>query len=104
VCERIDKEAYVGDIMSQVKARIGRYHGMLALLNDANPNVFLEIGYAWAKDKPTVLMVKKGQTLPFDITGQKCIVYSNITDLRNRLKAELKGLIANGTLANPPGG
>jgi hypothetical protein len=100
VCERIDKEAYVGDIMNQVKARIGSYHGMLALLNDANPNVFLEIGYAWAKDKPTVLMVKKGHTLPFDITGQKCIVYSNITDLRMRLKAELKGLIDNGTLTN----
>jgi nucleoside 2-deoxyribosyltransferase len=104
VCERIDKEAYVGDIMSQVKSRIGSYNGMLALLNDANPNVFLEIGYAWAKDKPTVLMVKKGQTLPFDITGQKCIVYSNITDLRNRLKIELKALIENGTLAGRANG
>jgi hypothetical protein len=103
VCERIDKEAYVGDIMHQVRARIGSYNGMLALLNDANPNVFLEIGYAWAKDKPTVLMVKKGQTLPFDITGQKCIVYSNITDLRNRLKIELKALIENGTLVSRAG-
>jgi hypothetical protein len=49
-------------------------------------------------------MVKKGQTLPFDITGQKCIVYSNITDLRNRLKIELKALIENGTLASRAGG
>jgi len=86
--------------MSQVKTRISSYHGMLALLNDANPNVFLEIGYAWAKDKPTILMLKKGQTMPFDISGQKCIVYNNINDLRTRLKAELKGLVDNGTLTN----
>jgi hypothetical protein len=102
--ERIDRTAYVGDIMNQVKSRIRSYNGMLALLNDANPNVFLEIGYAWAKDKPTVLMVKEGQTLPFDITGQKCIVYSSINDLRTKLKAELTALVANGTLVNPAGG
>jgi nucleoside 2-deoxyribosyltransferase len=77
---------------------------MLALLNDANPNVFLEIGYAWAKEKPTVLMVKKGHKLPFDITGQKCIVYSSINELRTKLKAELKALVDNGTLANRAGG
>ena len=98
VCERIDKEAYVGDIMNQVKDRIASYHGMLALLNDANPNVYLEIGYAWAKERPTVLIAKKGQKLPFDIRGQKCIVYTNIKDLRDRLKTELKALIDNGTL------
>jgi hypothetical protein len=100
VCERIDKEAYVGDVMNQVKARIGSYNGMLALLNDSNPNVFLEIGYAWAKDKPTVLMAKKGHKLPFDITGQKCIVYTNISDLRTRLKAELKALLDDGVLTS----
>ena len=64
----------------------------------AQINVFLEIGYAWAKDKPTVLMVKKGQKLPFDITGQKCIVYSTIFELRSRLKTELKALVNDGTL------
>jgi hypothetical protein len=99
VCERIDKEAYVGDIMSQVRNRIESYHGMVAILNEANPNVFLEIGYAWAKNKPTVLIIKKRQKLPFDIGGQKCIVYSDITDLRDQLKSELKSLNDNGTFS-----
>ena len=100
VCERIDKEAYVGDIMNNVKGRIASYNGMLALLNDANPNVFLEIGCAWAKEKPIVLMLRKDQSLPFDLSGQKCIMYSNISELRNKLKAELKALLDNGTLTS----
>jgi hypothetical protein len=98
VCERIDKEAFVGDVLYQIKRRIGSGQGVLALLNDANPNVFLEIGYAWGREKPTVLMIKKGHPVPFDITGQKCIKYSSIKDLRTQLKVELKALIENGTL------
>jgi hypothetical protein len=98
LCERIDHQAFVGDVMSQVHARIASYQGMLALLNDANPNVCLEVGYAWGKGKPTILIAKKGQALPFDISGQKCIVYKNIADLRSKLKTELKALVENGTL------
>jgi hypothetical protein len=103
VCERLDKEAYVGDILTQVRDRIESYNGMLALLNESNPNVYLEIGFAWAKNKPTVLIAKKGQQLPFDIRGQKCIIYSNITELRNKLKTELKALNDRGALLGQKG-
>ena len=98
VCERIDHRAFVGDITSEVRKRIASQHGMIALLNGANPNVFLEIGYAWGKGKPTILLLKKGQKVPFDIGGHKRIVYNSIVDLRNKLKAELKALKDDGTL------
>lgn len=100
LCERIDEQAYTGDIITQIKKRISQFDGLIALLNEANPNVFLELGYAWAKDKPTILIAKNGQTLPFDVSGQKCIYYSNIADLRKKLTAELKALKADGLFKN----
>ena len=92
VSERIDKTAYVGDVVSQIKKRISEYDGLLALLNEHNPNVFLEIGFAWAKGKPTILMMRKGNDLPFDVQGQKCLIYKSINDLRTQLREELAGL------------
>jgi hypothetical protein len=47
VCERVDQQAYTGDILGQIKTRLRNGSGVVALLNDANPNVFLEIGFAW---------------------------------------------------------
>jgi hypothetical protein len=99
VCERLDKQAYVGDIVEQIRKQIEASNGLLALLNDANPNVYLEVGYAWARKKPLVLIVRKDQQLPFDLRGQKYIIYSNISDLRTKLKAELKSLNDNGVLS-----
>jgi hypothetical protein len=99
VCERLDKQAYVGDVIEQVRKQIESANGLVALLNDSNPNVYLEIGYAWAKGKPMILIARKDQQLPFDIRGQKYIVYSNISDLRNKLRAELKSLRENGMLS-----
>jgi hypothetical protein len=98
LCERIDKTAFVGDISTEIKRRIEQYDGLIALLNGANPNVFLEIGYAWARNKPTVLLAKKGEELPFDIRGQRCIIYTGIADLRTKLKSELQQLQSDGVI------
>lgn len=100
LCERIDKSAFVGDISSEIKRRIEQYDGLVALLNGANPNVFLEIGYAWAKGKPTLLLAKQGQELPFDVKGQRCLFYTSIADLRKKISAELSQLQSNGVFAN----
>jgi hypothetical protein len=66
VCERVDEKAYTGDILAQITSRLRTASGVLAVLDDANPNVFLEIGFAWGIGKPTVLIAKKGASLPFD--------------------------------------
>jgi hypothetical protein len=99
VCERLDKQVYVGDVVAQIREQIEASNGLLALLNDSNPNVYLEVGYAWAKGKPMVLIARKDQQLPFDIRGQKYIIYNSINDLRTKLKTELKLLNDAGILA-----
>jgi hypothetical protein len=101
LCERVDKSAFVGDILAEVRRRIEQYDGLVALLNGANPNVFLELGYAWAKEKPTILLAKDGQELPFDVKGQRCLVYKGVVNLREQLKSDLGQLAAAGTFGYP---
>ena len=96
ICERVDEQAYTGDILSKITSRLRNGNGVLALLNDANPNVFLEVGFAWGMGKPTVLIAKKGTSLPFDVQGQRCIQYTSIANLRSLLTAELISLKAQG--------
>jgi hypothetical protein len=101
ICERLDisPNAFTGDIVAEIKRRILGSEGVLALLNDHNPNVFLEIGFAFAHNKPTILVAKHGITLPFDVSGQRCIRYRNIVDLRDTLTREIASLRAQGVLA-----
>jgi hypothetical protein len=73
ICERLDVESFTGDIVAEIKKRILVSDGVLALLNDHNPNVFLEIGFALAHNKPTILVAREGIALPFDVSGQRCI-------------------------------
>jgi hypothetical protein len=98
-CERLDVESFVGDIVSEIKTRILGSHGVIALLNDHNPNVFLEVGFALAHRRPTILVAKEGVLLPFDVSGHRCIRYRNISDLRKALTTEIAALKRQGVLA-----
>jgi nucleoside 2-deoxyribosyltransferase len=98
VCERIAEAAFTGDIVQQIRNRVASSSGLLAVLDDANPNVYLELGYAWGLNKPTILMAKDhiDKKLPFDVQGQKCLLYKSIADLRTKLSHELKALKQQG--------
>jgi hypothetical protein len=98
LCERLDLESYVGDVVAEIRNRIQASSGVLALMNGANANVFLEIGYAWAKDKPTILVIKRGEQPPFDVRGHRHLDYGSISELRAKLTSTIADLRANGTL------
>ncbi len=69
---------------------------MIAELSGANPNVYLEVGYAWGKSRPTILLIKDDQELRFDVHGQRCLKYERIRDLEESLKKELNELKSKG--------
>ena len=92
LCERADLSSFTGDVLEWVKSRIRSASLVIADLTDANPNVYLEIGYAWGSGIPTVLVVHSGDPLKFDVRGQRCLVYKKIKDLEDLLTAELKSL------------
>lgn len=96
ICERVDQEAFTGDILDQVKRKIETAAVVVAELTGANPNVYLEVGYAWGKGRPTLLLVKNEQELCFDVRGQRCLKYERIKDLEETLNKELNDLKSKG--------
>lgn len=92
LCERADLSVFTGDVMEWVKARISSAKLVVADLSSANPNVYLEVGYAWGCRVPTVLLVREANDLKFDVKGQRCIVYKSIKQLEESLRIEFAGL------------
>jgi hypothetical protein len=92
LCERVDLTSFTGDILTRIKSRIETASLVIADLTGANPNVYLEVGYAWGKDRPTLLIAKKGDQLKFDVQSQRCLIYKSIADLAKRLASDLANL------------
>jgi hypothetical protein len=92
VCERADLMAFTGDVMSWVKKRIQGSKLVIADLTTANPNVYLEVGYAWGLGIPTILLVRDSADLKFNVRGQRCLKYDRIKDLETALQFELRNL------------
>ncbi len=78
--------------MGRVRKRIDSSTLVVADLTGANPNVYLDVGYAWGRGKSTVLLAAEGEKLEFDVQGQRLIFHKNITNHRTKLKADLKAL------------
>jgi hypothetical protein len=92
LCERVDMSVFTGDILTRIKSRIETAILVIADLSGANPNVYLEVEYAWGKNRPTLLLCNKSEERKFDVQGQRCIVYKNISDLAKQLKNDLAAL------------
>jgi hypothetical protein len=67
LCERADEASFTGDILDFIKQRLGKARLVIADLTSTNPNVYLEVGYAWGLGIPTVLLVQDAQELKFDV-------------------------------------
>lgn len=98
VIERLDHTHFTGDIVSEIRTRIQRSAAVVALLDAHNPNVFLEVGYAWGVQKPTILLLHDEQEPPFDVKNQRLIRYSRVGQLKVLLTKEIQGLLANATI------
>jgi hypothetical protein len=93
LCERGDRSSFVGDVMDFVKRRIDAASFVVADLTGANPNVYLEVGYAWGRGIPTVLVACEATDLLFDVQGHRCLIYENsIKRLEEILTKELTSL------------
>ncbi len=68
---------------------------VIADVTGSNPNVYLEVGYAWGRDIPTLLVARAGEALKFDVKTQKCIYYKNITHLRKQLAQGMLSLLVD---------
>lgn len=62
-----------------------------------NPNVFYELGYAHALNKPTILLAdsEKRAQLPFDVSGYRTIFYSNTIGGKREIETHIRKYIEN---------
>jgi hypothetical protein len=95
LCERCDRSAYTGEVLERIKNRISSATVVVADLTGANPNVYLEVGYAWGQGVPTVLIARVGQELLFDVRSHRCCYYKSISDLKRQLTDLLPVLTAD---------
>src|ERR1051326_540237 len=68
--DEIDKP---GMITSQVIQHVVTDPLVIADLTERNPNVFYELAIRHALRKPLVQIIKKGETIPFDVAGTRTI-------------------------------
>lgn len=91
--ERMDLDAFTGDIKARMLERIRTARFLVALLDDGNPNVYLEVGYAWGVETPTILAARDEEPLPFDVRGERVLLYDRIYRLKAMLSEELQRLL-----------
>jgi hypothetical protein len=93
LCERADLASFIGLSLDWIKERIDTASFVIADLTSANPNVYLEVGYAWGRGIPTIFLVSEQDDLKFDVRGHRCLVYSgSIHTLEQLLTKELVAL------------
>lgn len=76
---RADKILGLQPIIQKIEDSIGEADFCLADVSTNNPNVWLELGYALAMNKPCVIICDKSKRdkLPFDISHRPVILYKS---------------------------
>ena len=78
VAVRSDEMAESGTITEQMFREIVNADVCVVLLTGFNPNVFYELAVAQSAARPVVILIEKGQPLPFDIKDLRCIQYEMV--------------------------
>lgn len=72
---RSDRLAEPGKISDQMFREILDDDLCIAVLTFHNPNVFYELAIAQAAARPLIILLQKGEVLPFDVADLRCVTY-----------------------------
>jgi hypothetical protein len=72
---RSDQLLEPGKITDQMIREILNDDLCIAVLTFYNPNVFYELAIAQSFERPVVILIEKGQSLPFDVRDFRCVKY-----------------------------
>jgi hypothetical protein len=105
---RLDQESTAGDIGEALRDEIRSARCLVAVLDERNPNVLYEVGFAHALGKPVVLLQGEGDAgtqdpaLPFDIrthrvlTTPRALAGAPLQSALEMLQATLRANSGNG--------
>lgn len=89
-CIRADEQYFPGTIIQDIIESIKECDIIIADITPDNPNVYFEVGYAYAMGKnPILLMNKAREKLPFDVSGFRMIMYTDSIQGAPSLKQQL---------------
>jgi hypothetical protein len=95
-CVRADEYYTTTPILTDIIDSIQNSTAIIAEITPDNPNVFYEIGYSHAINKPTILLCdKKRDKLPFDISGFRTLFYENTIAGKKKVEQSLKKYLEN---------
>lgn len=98
---RADESVSTGMIIQDIISRIQESSVIIADITPDNANVFYEVGYSHALNKPTILLNDRHlrEKLPFDVSGLRTIFYDNSisgkTEVENRLRLFMENINVN---------
>jgi nucleoside 2-deoxyribosyltransferase len=100
-CERVDEQIFHESILERIYNQIAKADVIIADMTGRNPNVFYEVGYAHALNKPTILLTQKAEDIPFDLKHFPHIVYDGkISLIRDELTRRLSWFKENRNTTN----
>lgn len=95
-CERVDEQIFAENILERVYSQIATADIIVAEMTGRNPNVFYEVGYAHALNKPVILLTQNAADIPFDLKHYRHIEYGGkIADLKDKLEVTIRWCIQN---------
>jgi len=96
-CERFGFEVIRADdiyrsglIIEDITTSIREASVVIADITPNNPNVYYEVGYAHAIDKPTILLSDRTrEQMPFDVSGFRTLFYDNTIGGKSQVEERL---------------
>lgn len=99
--ERVDEQHHTDSIVERIYNQISKADAIVADMTGANANVFYEVGYAHALDKPVVILTQNIDAIPFDLKHRPHIPYAlgEWDALAERLAPRIRAVLSDGTYA-----
>ncbi len=100
LCERYEdvaEDQYSEQVLTTIKQNIDHARVVIIELTKADPGVYLQLGYAWGKGIPTILLLKEDESFYFEIPGE-VLRYQKIKDVETAISETLDKLKADGKI------
>jgi hypothetical protein len=105
-CHRGDKEPRPGEIIAHIVENLVEAEIAIADLSGRNPNVFYELGVRHAVNDNTILIAQREEDVPFDLRGQRLIIYERDFEggvrLRNALVEAIEDILRSPKKSDNP--
>lgn len=97
-CLRSDEPYNPGNLLRQILTQMFESQFVIAVLDGQNPNVFYELGIAHSIGKTVILLASISQVdeIPFDLSSDRLLLYSNNFELRKQLTKAINSLYDKG--------